>query len=297
MSILLFKLLLTPALIGILSVAGRIWGPAVSGVLVGLPLTSGPVALFLALGEGTSFATQLCAGILAGGVSVGVFCLAYSRLAYRFPWRLTVLASWLAFLATTFVLQSVSLPPVLPLAFGVAAALVVILALLPHAPVTLAPVTLAPATAPPKWDIPARMVIATVFVLALTEVATLIGPRLAGLIAPLPIYTSILAIFAHRLDGPDATARFMHGVMLGLFAFCAFFLALALLLVPTGILVSFVAACALALAMQCASLLTLRGSRAIKVVPPGVSSIVVIRVSILGLRDPGHEWPGHRTAA
>ncbi|HEX6816939.1 MAG TPA: hypothetical protein VF120_01085 [Ktedonobacterales bacterium] len=260
MNILLFKLLLTPALIGAISVAGRIWGPAVSGMLVGLPLTSGPVALFLALGQGPSFAAQLSTGILAGGISVGVFCLTYSRLAYRFPWQVTVLASWLAFLATTFVLQSVSLPSVLPLALGVAAALVVILALLPHAAAAAAPAATAP-----KWDIPTRMVIATLFVLALTEVAPLLGPRLAGLIAPLPIYTSILAIFTQHLDGPDAAARFMHGVMLGLFAFCAFFVVLALLLVPTGILVGFVAACALTLGMQAVSLLLLRGTRDITV--------------------------------
>lgn len=260
MNTLLLKLILTPALIAAISVAGRVWGPSVSGLLIGLPLTSGPVALFLALGEGPPFAAQLCVGILAGGISIGVFCLAYSRLAYRFQWPLTVLVSWLAFLLATFVLQSVSLPPALPLALGVAAVLVVILLLLPHAPVALAP-----ASPAPKWDIPARMVIATVVVLALTWAATLLGPRLAGLIAPLPIYTSILAIFTQQLDGPDASARFMHGVLLGLFAFCAFFLVLALVLVPDGILVGFVAACALALGMQAVSLVLLRRGRGAKV--------------------------------
>src|SRR5579871_6228270 len=156
MNLLLFKLILTPVLIGTISVAGRIWGPAVSGLLVGLPLTSGPVALFLALDQGAPFAAQLCLGILAGGVSVGIFCLAYSRLGYLFPWQLTVLASWLAFLVSTFVLQSVSLPSLLPLACGVAAVLALIFVLLPHAPVAVAPATTAP-----KWDIPARMLIAT----------------------------------------------------------------------------------------------------------------------------------------
>src|SRR5437660_411979 len=36
--------------------AGRRWGPGVSGWLVGFPLTSGPVAFFLALDQGVSFA-------------------------------------------------------------------------------------------------------------------------------------------------------------------------------------------------------------------------------------------------
>ena len=44
---LLFKLLLTPVIIGLVSLAGRRWGPAVSGWLVGLPLTSAPVVLFM----------------------------------------------------------------------------------------------------------------------------------------------------------------------------------------------------------------------------------------------------------
>jgi hypothetical protein len=49
METLALKLVLTPTLIGATSLAGRKWGAAVSGWLVGLPLTSGPVALFLAL--------------------------------------------------------------------------------------------------------------------------------------------------------------------------------------------------------------------------------------------------------
>ncbi|HEX6121994.1 MAG TPA: hypothetical protein VFY89_02485, partial [Ktedonobacterales bacterium] len=63
------KLLLTPAFIGGASLAGRRWGVVVSGLLVGLPLTSGPIALFLALDHGASFATAAALGILAGGIS------------------------------------------------------------------------------------------------------------------------------------------------------------------------------------------------------------------------------------
>lgn len=48
------KLVLTPLLIGMASVAGRRWGPMVSGRLIGLPLTSAPVVLFLALEQGTT---------------------------------------------------------------------------------------------------------------------------------------------------------------------------------------------------------------------------------------------------
>src|SRR4029453_17240063 len=46
------KLVLTPALIGAVSLAGRRWGPGVSGWLVGVPPPSGPVAFFSALDHG-----------------------------------------------------------------------------------------------------------------------------------------------------------------------------------------------------------------------------------------------------
>ena len=49
METLLLKLVLTPALIAAASLAARRWGQAVGGWLVGLPLTSGPVAVFIAL--------------------------------------------------------------------------------------------------------------------------------------------------------------------------------------------------------------------------------------------------------
>src|SRR5260221_5248416 len=134
MNVLLLKLALTPALIGAVSVAGRRWGPSVSGWLVGLPLTSGPVALFLALGQGLPFAARSAVGILAGTLSAGVFCLVYSWLAFPYTWWLTLPASWLVFLAATFglqyLLQYVSLAP-LVLFGAVIAALLLVLTLVP----------------------------------------------------------------------------------------------------------------------------------------------------------------------
>ena len=66
MATFLFKLILSPLLIGAVSVLGRRWGPAISGWLIGLPLTSGPVVLFLALDQGTVFAAHGRPGDHAG---------------------------------------------------------------------------------------------------------------------------------------------------------------------------------------------------------------------------------------
>jgi hypothetical protein len=102
------------------------------------------------------------------------------------------------------------------------------------------------------------MVIATALVLVLTELAGALGPRLTGLLAPFPLYAAILAAFAHALDGAAAAVSVLRGLLLGLWAFAAFFLVLAATLPGSGIAGAFAAALVVALAVQGASLWRLR---------------------------------------
>jgi hypothetical protein len=66
-----------------------------------------------------------------------------------------------------------------------------------------------------KWDIPSRILIGTSFILLITGSASFIGPRLTGLLTMIPLYVTILAIFAHRHQGPrrlPCVARFLYGM-------------------------------------------------------------------------------------
>jgi hypothetical protein len=58
MNILALKLILAPLIIGSASLAGRRWGPAVSGWIVGMPLTSGPVIFIVAVSHDAAFAAD-----------------------------------------------------------------------------------------------------------------------------------------------------------------------------------------------------------------------------------------------
>ena len=80
------KLVVTPALIGAATLAGRRWGQSVGGWLVGLPLTTGPVAFFIALDHGEAFAAAAVVGSLAGAVAEVAFSLAYGWSALRCRW-------------------------------------------------------------------------------------------------------------------------------------------------------------------------------------------------------------------
>jgi hypothetical protein len=253
MDSLILKLVLTPALIGGASLAGRRWGPGVSGWLVGLPLTSAPIAVFLALEQGATFAASAAVGTMEGAISQAAFCLAYGWLAFHGGRLPAIAASVLAFALATALLQRVALP--LPVLFViVVAALAAALGLMPAGRASIAA-----ASAPlPTWDIPARMVVATAFVLLLTGAASKLGPRLTGLLAPFPVYAAILAIFAHHLQGPAAAASVLKGLLLGLFGFAGFFLVFAAVIESAGVLAAVAAATAVTLAFQAASLWALR---------------------------------------
>ena len=248
MGILILKLTLTPLLIGAASLAGRRWGAEVGGWLVGIPFTSGPIAFFLAIGPGVHFAADAAIGILAGAVSQAVFALAYGWLALRFGWAVCVAGATVAFAAATVVLDLLRGDAIVTLLLAVAA-LVAALALMPRRGSRSAE------RAPlPWWDIPARMVVATVFVVALTTAAPALGSRLSGLLSPFPIYAAVLCVFAHRLQGIGAAIAVMRGLLLGLFSFAAFFAVLSLLLEPGGIALAFAVAIGIALVLQAGSL-------------------------------------------
>jgi hypothetical protein len=246
MTITIFKILLTPVLIWAVSMIERRWGAAVSGLLIGLPLTSGPVALFIALEHGTTFARQTSVGILLGGIGVALFCLAYGWLAaWRQAWVVALLGGWLAALLATFTLDQVHVSGLLALGLA-AATLLALNRLMPRAPENVM------GGRAPWWDIPARMIVATAFLLALTAAAASLGPQLSGLLATLPIYASILAGFNHHLLGPAQAIRFTRGLALGLFGFIAFFAVIEALLTNAPLWITFSAATLAALATQAA---------------------------------------------
>ena len=234
------KLVLTPTLIGAVSLAGRRWGPGVSGWLVGFPLTSGPVAFFLALDQGVSFAAGAAVGSMTGAAAQAVFCVLYGRWARGRRWALALFAGSLGFGAATVALQllTLALIPLLSLVIGT---IVVALVFMPRDSEGARPARR------PRWDIPARLVVTTAIVLLLT-----------GLLATFPLYGAILAGFAHHLEGPGPATRVLRGLLLGLFAFAGFFFVLALLIERAGIAQAFAAAIAAALVLQAGALWAMR---------------------------------------
>jgi hypothetical protein len=259
------KIVLTPALIGAASLAGRRWGPAVSGWLVGLPFTSAPIALFLAVDRGSSFAAAVAHGTLAGTISQALFCVAYGWLARRGGWPSALVGGCLAFAISTAALQRWT-PPLPVLLPGVVGVLVLALRLMPDARRRASSAR----REPPRWDIPLRMAAATGVVLLLTGIAPALGPRLTGLLSPFPLYAAILTVFGHQFEGAGTAVSVLRGLLAGLFAFAGFFVAVAVLLERGGIVLAFGVATLVAFVLQAFSLLVI--GRGHKPVPASSSS-------------------------
>jgi hypothetical protein len=255
MNILALKLVLAPVIIGSASLAGRKWGPAVSGWIVGLPLTSGPVIFFLALSHDASFAANAALGVISGGISLVAYALTYAWLAKYFHWYIALLGSLTVFAISTTLLQNVTFP-LIPIFLIVCTLIALGLMLMPKGEVE------AGETRPGKWDIPSRILIGTSFILFITGSASFLGPRLTGMLTTVPLYVTILAIFAHRHQGPAAAAHVLRGLLYGLFAFAGFFITLNLLIEKTGLGITYISAIAVALLIQGTSLWILRQGHA-----------------------------------
>ena len=251
MNILVLKLVLAPVIIGSASMAGRKWGAAVSGWIVGLPLTSGPVAFIIALSHDRAFAFDTIRGTLSGGFSLIAYVLTYTLVAKRFNWAVSILSSLLVFAGMTVILRGITLP-FIPLFFAVLAVIFIGLWLTPKYENVKSGVE------PGKWDIPARILIGTSFILLVTGVAPYIGSRLTGLLTTIPLYVSIMTIFAHRHQGHESAVNLLRGLVLGLFSFAGFYLVLGLLIEDASLAVSFGAATLATLAVQGASLFILK---------------------------------------
>jgi hypothetical protein len=245
-AILALKLTLTPILIAVASVVQHRRGALAGGILAGLPLTSAPVSVFLALEHGPAFASAAAIGTLLGVVAMSTFCAVYAVSARRVRWPYALLLASTACAAVTWL---VSLAPQrLDLA-----AVIVLPALVALIVVIGSPQPGARPLEPVWWDTPARMAVAALAVVVITAAADLVGPTWSGLLATLPVFAAVMGVFSHRHAGPAAAHAVLRGIAVGALGAAAFFFTAAALLEHAALLVAYAVAVSAALGAAAAS--------------------------------------------
>ncbi len=227
--IFLIKLTLMPLLIAGVTLCVRRWGAGLGGWIGGFPWVAGPISFFMAWEQGPIFAAETIPSALMGAVGTFFFAYSYAALSRRWSWLPTLLAGYGAF----FVIAVVSFYFTPPLLWGIAISLVALTSILFFFP---KPSQADMPPRQPRFDIPLRMLVATIFVVILTQAAEQLGPEWSGILTPFPIMTSTLAVFTHAQQGSTATIRIMYGLLLTGYGFLIFLVGVQWLvpLVPIG---------------------------------------------------------------
>lgn len=254
--LLALKLFITPALIVGLTLIARRFGPGIAGWLGGLPISAGPIALFLAFEQGPAFTAQAAVTTIASLAGTAAYCLAYAHAARRGRWPFalgcTVLTWGLCVVALYWLAQFAWFGLMVAVVVAVTA---IVLSLLCYPPFDNPTEGELPRG---QWDLVLRVFATWSILFAVTLLATTLGPIWTGLFTTFPVVSTVLAIFAHRQvtanpHAPRAVAALLRGIVSGSGSTIAFFVVLGVLLPQGNLAVSFGCAVLAALAVQAVS--------------------------------------------
>lgn len=203
-------------------------GPRMSGRLVGLPLTSGPLVLVLLLAEGAPAASVAARGVLAGQLMVVGFTCVYAMASARATARGALAAA----VAVTMVLGAGAQLATAALTWSGLAALPVALMALwlwrPDARSVVAP------TSPSLAQLGFRAGLTGVLVAGLSTSSRLLGAGLTGVLGSVPLIVGVVAPSTHRDGGRSSARSMLRGTLSVVPGTATFAAVLAVTLVPLG---------------------------------------------------------------
>lgn len=211
---LLFKMAVAAGVVVGCSLLAERAGPLVAAMIATLPISAGPVLVFLAMDHDASFIAAGTLGSMGSNLANSGLSLAYVLLAQRHGMVLSLGAALAAWVAVVFGLR-VAEPP---FAVMLVATLLVFGAL--HA--LFQPYLAARPRTPPRppwYAIPLRAGGVALLAGTVTTISNHVGPAWSGALAALPIVlSSMIAILHPRIGGP-AMAAVIANSALGLMGF------------------------------------------------------------------------------
>jgi hypothetical protein len=188
-------------------------GPLVGGLVATLPISAGPVYIFLALDHDAHFIGQAALGSLVINAVNVAFAVTYALLAQKRTMAVSLggaYAVWIAlFCGTSY--APWSLASALILNAAIVAVAIWIVHPLRHVRV---------AAVQARWyDLVLRAGMVAALVGAVVSLSYAIGPRLSGNLTVAPIVLTSIIIILHRRIGGPATAAILANAVIGLGGF------------------------------------------------------------------------------
>lgn len=239
---LILKLGLIAATVGLASLAARRFGHAVGGALAGMPMIIGPLLGLLLLDHSAEQVRAIALGTLVCLPATLVNIVTFARCGFRHRWPVCLAAATGAYLLLGSALLALDLPPLWVCALAFVAPGVGVGAiprqLLVAAPVPLPGVELA-------WRVLAAVTVAAAVILG----AGVLPAAASGLLLAIPIAGSVLPCFTLPRHGAAATAALLQGFAWGQHGCVGFVATLYLALPHLGKLAAFSLALATSLAV------------------------------------------------
>jgi hypothetical protein len=210
---LIVKMAVTAAFLLAATVTAERAGPLVGGLVATLPISAGPVYIFLALDHDAHFIAQSALGSLVTNSFNVVFALTYALLAQKRNLLVSLAGAFAAWVALIWASGAV--------VWTLAAAVVLNIVILGFSFWLSAPLRHAPMPrVQTRWyDLILRAAMVALLVGTVVTLSFRIGPTASGNLAVFPIVlTSIMIILHHRVGGP-ATAAVMANAVIGLGGF------------------------------------------------------------------------------
>lgn len=230
LSFLLLKMAITAAIVVTASLIAERTGPLLAAMVATLPVSAGPVYVFLALDHDAAFIAEAALGSMGSNMATTAFSLAYVLAAQRFSTSLSLALAFCAWAPVLLFFKAASLP--------IVALLGIIVCLFPVCHRVVKPYLAArPAKAPRLawYAIPLRAFFVAVLVGTVTSLSLRIGPQWSGFFATFPVVLSTLILFLQpRIGGPAAAAIIGSGI-LGLMGFGVALALVHLIARPSGV--------------------------------------------------------------
>ena len=225
---LVVKMAVTAAFLLAATITAERAGPLIGGLVATLPISAGPVYIFLALDHDAQFIAQSALGsLVTNGYNI-IFAFSYAVLAQRFPLLVSFGAAIGIWTALTWAGGFVSWTLVSAIALNIC---VIAVSLWLSAPLRHAPM---PRVVTRWYDLVLRATMVALLVGVVVTLSFRIGPTASGNLAVFPIVLSSIMIILHRRVGGPATAAVMANAVIGLGGFAVALLVLIASAEPLG---------------------------------------------------------------
>ncbi|CAN7233858.1 hypothetical protein LJR090_001032 [Bosea sp. LjRoot90] len=214
LGLLLMKMAVAAAIVVSCSLLAERSGPLLAAMIATLPISAGPVYVFLALDHDAAFISAGALGSMNSNLANASLSLVYVLLAQRFGTLVSLGAGLATWFAAVAVLRELSLP--FPAIF------VLTIIAFPALHRIFRPYFAARPAQPPGrlwYVLPLRALAVATLTGVVTTLSTTVGPTWSGVLAALPlVLSSLIAILQPRIGGP-ASAAVIANSALGLLGF------------------------------------------------------------------------------